>query len=135
MQANDWWSYSKKRDDSVVCDYFQGQMECTIVCSECKFKSVSFDNFWGLPVSFGLKGSSLADLIAANFCTEHRLEDYSCEKCKKAKTCSKTVKLFRLPIVLVVQLKRFGYGWSRKQKIKDKVAVPLQLSLKEVISS
>jgi ubiquitin C-terminal hydrolase len=35
----------------------------------------------------------------------------------------------------VVQLKRFGYGWSRKQKIKDRVAVPLSLSLKEVMSS
>jgi ubiquitin C-terminal hydrolase len=32
-------------------------------------------------------------------------------------------------------LKRFGYGWSRKQKIKDRVTVPLQLSLKEVMSN
>jgi ubiquitin C-terminal hydrolase len=57
--ANEWWNYGKQRDDSVVCDYFQGQTECTILCSECKFRSVSFDNFWGLPVSFGVKGSGL----------------------------------------------------------------------------
>ncbi len=35
----------------------------------------------------------------------------------------------------MVQLKRFGYGWSRKQKIKDRISVPLNLSLKDVLSS
>ena len=88
-----------------------------------------------MPVSLGLKGSNLQELLTANFSTEHKLEDYSCEKCKKAKTCSKTIRLFRLPNILVVQLKRFGYGWSRKQKIKDRISVPLNLSLKDVLSS
>ena len=135
-QAEDWWTYFKQRDDSVICDYFQGQMESTIVCSQCNFKTVSFDNYWGLPLSFGQKGSStLSDLLAGSFKTQHRLEDYSCQKCKKARTCSKTIKIFRLPVILVVQLKRFGYGWNKKQKIKERVTIPLQLSLREVMSN
>lgn len=40
-----------------------------------------------------------------------------------------------MPIILVVQLKRFGYGWNKKQKIKERVTIPLQLSLKEVMSN
>jgi len=36
---------------------------------------------------------------------------------------------------LIVQLKRFGYGWSKKQKIKDKIEAPIELSVKEVMSN
>jgi len=46
----------------------------------------------------------------------------------------KQSKIFRLPQILVIQLKRFGYGWMRKQKIKDRIQVPLELNLKSVLS-
>lgn len=56
--SEEWWSYGKLRDDSIICDYFQGQLQSTIICSNCKYKSVSFDNFWGLPISFGKKNGN-----------------------------------------------------------------------------
>jgi len=54
-----------------------------MICSGCGFRSLSFDSFWGLPISLGKKSSSLFDLLTASLSTEYQLEDYSCDKCKK----------------------------------------------------
>ena len=39
------WRYYKMFNDSIILDLFQGQYKCTIQCSNCGYKYISFDNF------------------------------------------------------------------------------------------
>jgi len=45
-QSEQWWNYSKSREDSVICDYFTGQLLSKVVCSKCRNQSIAFDQCW-----------------------------------------------------------------------------------------
>jgi len=47
------------RDDSVICDYFQGQLISTVSCKKCSNQTVTFDNIWGLPIGLGKSSHSV----------------------------------------------------------------------------
>lgn len=62
IQSNEWWDYYLKRDNSIICDIFQGQIISTVKCKKCDHKSVTFDNLWGIPVSLS-RGKSVSELL------------------------------------------------------------------------
>ncbi|XP_076903003.1 ubiquitin carboxyl-terminal hydrolase 9-like [Bidens hawaiensis] len=43
--ANEFWSYHKARNDSIVVDVCQGQYKSTLVCPDCNKVSITFDPF------------------------------------------------------------------------------------------
>lgn len=43
--ANEFWSYHKARNDSIVVDVCQGQYKSTLVCPVCQKISITFDPF------------------------------------------------------------------------------------------
>ncbi len=45
-------------DDSVVYDYFLGQIMSRVVCEHCKHESIAFDEFLTLPLTFPKSSSS-----------------------------------------------------------------------------
>lgn len=51
------------RDNSVICDIFQGQVISTVSCKKCSKQSVTFDNLWGVPVTIH-KSKSVYDLLS-----------------------------------------------------------------------
>nr|ASL70037.1 ubiquitin specific protease [Dugesia japonica] len=42
------WNYHLKRNNSIIVDYFHGQLKSKVVCPDCKFVSVTFDPFASL---------------------------------------------------------------------------------------
>lgn len=46
--ADDWWSYDRERNDSVIRDVFAGQLRSAVRCSSCGKVSRAFDSFWDL---------------------------------------------------------------------------------------
>lgn len=100
-----------------MCDVFQSQSISTLKCRKCCRLSVNFDNLWGLPVTF-YRGKSIGDLLLGGWKSETLVEDYYCAGCKKLRDCNKMVEMFRLPQVLVIQLKRFQYEYGQKRKRK-----------------
>jgi ubiquitin carboxyl-terminal hydrolase 4/11/15 len=48
--GKDCWEGYKKRNDSVIVDLFQGQLQSTLVCPECKKESITMDPFMYLTV-------------------------------------------------------------------------------------
>ena len=50
-----WWKCYKKREDSIIIDFFHGQYKNKITCSECLNISISFDPFIfiSLPIPSG----------------------------------------------------------------------------------
>ena len=61
------------------------------------------------------------------FLKEEDLDDlFHCEKCKVRRQSKKKFVLWRLPKVLVIQLKRFEYTKWRREKINKSVALPVK---------
>ena len=56
--ARDWWEYHNGRDDSIITDYFRGQIISTITCSTCNHKSYSADTFLDIPLPIPSKSSA-----------------------------------------------------------------------------
>lgn len=50
--SNEWWDYSRQRDNSIIEDYFSGQLLSKVICKRCKSESITFDNFEDLTLSF-----------------------------------------------------------------------------------
>ncbi|KER29284.1 hypothetical protein T265_13396, partial [Opisthorchis viverrini] len=46
--ATEAWGNHKARNDSVIVDYFHGQLKSTVVCPDCNERSVTFDPFASL---------------------------------------------------------------------------------------
>lgn len=74
-----------------------------IQCEECKNVMTNYEHttLLQLYVSETLSGSF------SQFVNPEKIENYNCEHCKEKRTITKTSRLWRLPSILFIQLKRF----------------------------
>lgn len=79
-QAEKWWKYNLKRDDSPIVDLFGGQLMSRITCKYCHFESLAFDNFLDLSVDMPSYDSkiSLEDCLEEFIKSESMEEKYEC---------------------------------------------------------
>jgi ubiquitin C-terminal hydrolase len=142
--ANGWWRYYGERCDSRVRDLLTGQLKTLVRCESCGHISRAFDPFTTLalpiPKSAQVGGDecSLNDCFRA-FTTPEVLsgsEAHYCSRCKTHRTCTKTMTLFRLPPVLILQLKRFTFSTFRRTKLTTSVKFPVQdLDMRPFVAS
>lgn len=108
---------------------FSGKVESTVTCSKCKTVSSTLDpiedvglEVTALPGSTGgtARASSpslpvLAGVQSAfsRFTGEETLEGYKCEKCNALRQATKQTRLYSIPPILTLHLKRFSYGSDR----------------------
>ena len=130
------WKCYLLRNKSIVVDLFQGQLRSTLTCMECQYARVKFDPFMylSLPIPVaGLQsdedGCTLNDCLK-EFSKEEMLEgdeQWRCPKCQKFVDAKKKFDIWKVPPVLIVQLKRFTYSSSgRKAKISSFVNFPTE---------
>jgi len=133
------WRDHLLRHRSVLVDLCQGQLRSQVRCCECGCASVTFDPFLflSLPLPPKLKKGGREPIEAAirAFCAEERLEGddrWGCPRCERRVTALKRLSLWKLPVLLLVHLKRFGFeassSWNmapRAWKIGGEVSVPL----------
>jgi len=122
VAAESWKGYLL-RNKSIVVDLFQGQLRSTLTCCECNFKRVKFDPFMylSLPIPSGNKPFDLDDCVN-EFSKEEELNgdaQWYCPKCKTHVDARKKFDVWKVPPVLIVQLKRFTYGKSGRPKKKN----------------
>ena len=129
--ADRWWKYSLSRDSSVITDLFQGQLSSVITCKDCNYGSVSCDSFLclNLPSPDSYMRSTSIDQCLGLYFKESHLQSYRCEKCKKKDNCSQKISLYRLPKILVLQLKRFHVDGFRKERLNTEISYPEELNL------
>ncbi|EAS01964.2 ubiquitin carboxy-terminal hydrolase (macronuclear) [Tetrahymena thermophila SB210] len=128
--GEEWFQYYLDRDNSIVTDYFTGQLMSKVTCQVCQSESIAFDNFMDLSLSFTafriLISFELDRLIKA-FLKEENLDDtYYCKNCKKHTKSKRQFYIWQLPEVLVIHLKRFHFGSTRREKINLDVTFPIQ---------
>ena len=132
------------RHRSIVTDLFAGQLRSEVRCLQCRTRRVAFDPILDLSlplpphaqVAAADRVVPLADCFTAFIASEQLAGDdmnaVYCPHCKRHTSCTKVLSLYRLPAVLVVQIKRFSFD-SRagriRRKLHTRVAAPLHLTI------
>ena len=131
--ASVWWAYHTSRAESAVWALFAGQGKTVVTCGECGGASRAFDPFLDLQVplpqtTHAGSALTLGRCIDALMAPEQLLgsETAYCRRCRTHRPSTKETALFRLPGVLVVQLKRFTNAGWRRSKLEAPVEFPLK---------
>lgn len=118
-----WTTYFRKAYSPFVENFF-GQTQTKIVCQECKACSTRYEpwSMLKLPIpgadKVGNPAPTLAECLGAIFRTE-RLDDYSCDKCKKKGSADIITTVSRFPRHLILVLKRYTNAGS---KVRARIA-------------
>lgn len=132
-----WLLHHKRRDDSVIYDYFGGVIKATTTCRGCRYKSLAFDPCLDLSLPFDRnvvrdENFLLGDMMEALWATEEidRIQAWKCSECKTVRGAIRRQELLYLPKILVLHLKRFN---SRGAKVEASVQFPFRLVRTEKI--
>ena len=126
MRPND---NSRKAETTSIHRIFGGYLQSQVKCKICKFASTTYDAC--LDISLEIYGKSHTLEKALKQHTKLEVLDHDnrwrCDNCKKLVPATKQFKFRRLPLVLVIHLKRFSpYG----DKISKRVEYPKELNMK-----
>jgi ubiquitin C-terminal hydrolase len=129
--ANRWWDYSLSRDNSIVTDLFQGQFVSNIKCGLCNYISVTCDCFLSLNLPSTEKTSFSYELEESldQYFSDHSIETYKCEKCKKSSKSRQQLSIYRFPKIMALQLKRFKANAVSRTRLNNEVQLKETLNL------
>jgi ubiquitin C-terminal hydrolase len=100
-------------ETTFVHRIFGGYLRSQVQCVECRYRSNTYDPFLNLSLEVaGRNCSSLADAIS-EFSRAETLDKnnrWKCSGCEKKVCATKQLTVFRPPLALCMQLKRFTYG-------------------------
>ncbi|KIY44947.1 cysteine proteinase, partial [Fistulina hepatica ATCC 64428] len=125
------WQAWRTRNDSIIVDFFQGQLRNRLQCDTCHQTSTTYNVFstLQLPVPPSKSGAAtLQKCLGLFFNTEVLEKDdaWDCPKCKTKRRATKRLSLARLPPVLLISLKRFEAHGRFSDKIDTRVDFPLK---------
>eukprot|EP00347_Sterkiella_histriomuscorum_P004870 403358774 len=130
-QAYESWKDHLLNNRSIIVDLFQGQLKSTLKCLVCNHMSIKFDSFMYLTIPIPQKMMSDPKLeeCVEEFTKEEILDGqnkWKCPKCDKFQRATKKIDIWKLPSVLIINLKRFEFNQKKKAKINDLVEFPLK---------
>lgn len=127
-------------DDLCTCiahSTFQGLLKSSIVCPDCQNDSkTTIDPFMDL--SLDIKDKSNLYNCLDSFHKKERLHDfnYHCPNCNTSQDAIKRLSIYKLPPVLVLQLKRFEHLLNGNSlKLNDFIEYPPYLNMRDYCSS
>lgn len=112
---------------SFITKFFTGQFKTTIKCNKCTYKNISFDNFNN--INLPIFGENLVDCLL-EFIKPENISEAVCEKCNN-NTLIKTTTIYKFPLTLILNLKRFKYdSHGNISKIKKSIKIDNNLLIK-----
>ncbi|BGP31840.1 ubiquitin-specific protease doa4 [Rhodotorula toruloides] len=123
------WSIYRERNDSVVIDFFQGQIRNRLECLDCHRVSTTFSPLQTLSLSLPLPRKT-DDAVSLASCIDGFLQEeildgenaWNCPRCRRLCPTSKRLSVARLPQFLIIHLKRFT-------SLSDRLATGLSFPL------
>lgn len=92
---------------------FGGYLRSQVRCTKCKYNSNTYDPFLDLSLEVsGRKVNSIHDALS-EYTRKETLDaanKWKCSGCKKKVCATKQLTIFRPPLTLCIQLKRFSFG-------------------------
>lgn len=132
-KCDDAWTQAFAKECSPLTDLIHGQLLAQIICGHCKYIHHNYQPFsvWEIQVIDKGVGQrpTLEECFLASLESES-LHDWKCSKCMTTTVSQKIIKIWRLPQVLVICLKRFKQGpRGNLIKINTEVDIPLDVQL------
>lgn len=122
------WIERTQSEYSQLIEIFYGQSITQIICGHCKFISHNYEIYSSIMVPIcDTLDESLMHYFQDEFLNKtNDNSDWKCDECNNKKQSKKSTKLWKLPNILIITLKRFT---DSLQKNNKKVQIPLELSL------
>lgn len=112
-----WISFHSKEWSPIV-DLFWGQNVNQIICGNCNKIFHNYETFDNIMLSIDNSCFSLLQCIENHYSNE-TLNEWKCDSCKQKSSSIKTTKLWRLPKILIVSLKRFDKDLKKNSRKID----------------
>ncbi|GAA5970955.1 hypothetical protein JCM11641_004521 [Rhodosporidiobolus odoratus] len=132
IAADQEWAKYRERNDSVVIDFFQGQLRNRMECLRCQQTSTTFEPLHTLSLSIPSPTRTKPNITLKDcfddFLREEILDGdnaWNCPHCRRPRPASKRFLVARLPQFLIIHLKRFAIYGSFSSKIDTPVSFPL----------
>ncbi|XP_043942308.1 ubiquitin carboxyl-terminal hydrolase 8 [Protopterus annectens] len=123
------WRKHKHLNESIIVALFQGQFKSTVQCLTCHTKSRTFEAFMYLSLPLASTSKCTLQDCLRLFSKEEKLTDNNkvhCSHCKTRRDSLKKIEIWKLPVILLVHLKRFSYEGRWRQKLQTFVDFPLE---------
>jgi len=124
------WYQQQGSEYSGMTEMFHGQMITQIICGGCKHITHNYETFASLSVPVEKSHETLMDCLTAHLQEETLNANdgtpWRCDECKQNTLSTKTHKLWRVPKILMISLKRFT---ADLRKITKTISIPESLSL------
>eukprot|EP00934_Nitzschia_sp_Nitz4_P004101 Nitzschia sp. Nitz4//scaffold33_size148984//111651//114677//NITZ4_002942-RA/size148984-processed-gene-0.177-mRNA-1//-1//CDS//3329548469//4091//frame0 len=100
-------------ETTFVHRIFGGYFRSQVKCPSCSFRSNTYDPFLDLSLEVSKKSSNSVLYALQEFTRKEKLDadnQWKCSGCKKYVCPTKQLTVFRPPLSLCIQLKRFAFG-------------------------
>lgn len=135
------WLNNCKKEHSPIIDLFYGQQVSQIICGNCKYIHHNYEAFstLSLPIPSAKRDNEqgtpntpsmydACDVLFKNECLNKTEKEWRCDKCNTSVKSSKCTRLWKLPKILIVTLKRFDYSLTKNTL---PLIVPQDLNMKK----
>lgn len=127
-------------ETTFVHRIFGGYLRSQVRCTECGYTSNTYDPFLDLSLEISRKSCHSVSSALMEFTRKETLDSanrWKCSGCKRRVCATKQLTVFRPPLSLCIQLKRFSYGGSHGsfggrmggKKIAKPIEFPATLTL------
>jgi ubiquitin carboxyl-terminal hydrolase 2/21 len=106
LEAVKAWKTFFEKKYSPLTDLIFGMYQIQYTCGNCNTVHTRWETFNTLKISCEKNATSIKDCFLAEF-QDEEIDGYDCDKCKEKSKTKKTVRIWKLPKVLIVTLKRF----------------------------
>jgi ubiquitin C-terminal hydrolase len=123
------WVEKTGLEYSNLIELFYGQSITQIICGHCNYISHNYEIYSSimLPLCDTLE-ESIDQYFQDEFLNDNNSTEWKCDECKHIKRSKKTTKLWKLPNILIITLKRFT---DTLEKNKQKVKIPMKIDLEK----
>ena len=113
-QSSRQWKEAVDSQTSVFTDALMGQLLSTITCRSCSYSSNTFESFFLIDLPIPTKPKATLRQCFEEFCKQEDLTDlWPCPQCKINRKAHKSLKIWRLPPILILCFKRFDQDGSK----------------------
>lgn len=124
------WVDSIKKEYSEFSMFFTGQWINQLICGHCNKIHHNYEIFKDIELE--IIGENIFDCLNYYF-RNYYINDWICNKCNEASKSFKSLKLFRLPQIMLIYLKRFKYDGNKFVKNNKYIAIPEVLDMRKYI--
>jgi ubiquitin carboxyl-terminal hydrolase 8 len=132
------WDRHLSRNRSRIIDLFHGQCRSQLKCPNCEKLTVVFDPYMSLqvPIPVNVPGSHSLYECFEMFTAPEELDEQNqwfCPNCRQFVCATKKVDIWKVPPILIIQLKRFVGSGYYIEKYDTPIDFPDEMDIGEFI--